>query len=503
MSGQPGSDLLARLERLPLSRPHLTLLAMGGLGLTFDGLDVATVAFVLPSVTEEWQLSSGQTGLVGSSTLIGFFFGALGAGIIADRIGRRRVMMWALAVFCLATLVAAVSPSWEFFFLARLVAGIGTGAESAIIPAFLSEFVPGRLRGRFIGALAGFFSFGYVGAALLARWIVPMGPEGWRVLHVVATVPIVLLLWWRRSVPESPRFLLARGRTDEARAVVETIERQAARSAATRPPSPAAPSPTVTPADPAPGTAPPPRVGIGGLWRRDLAGRTAVLWVLWVVITFSFYGFFTFIPTLLYADGLTIAKSFTYSIVIYLAQIPGYYSAAALNDLLDRKWTIALYLGGGSVAAYLLSGSDISAQVMIFGGLLSFFMNGVYAAIYAYTPELYPTAVRARGMGTASAVGRIGGISAPILIGTTYPVIGFDGVFLVTTGVLAVGVVVVLAFGVSTSGRALEEISDSGSATVPAPDGPAPVVPGNRTVTGARGPVAVGREGRSPRVDPS
>ncbi|WP_229402684.1 MFS transporter [Micromonospora okii] len=496
------SDLLARLERLPFSRPHLTLLAMGGLGLTFDGLDVATVAFVLPSISEEWQLSGGQTGLVGSSTLIGFFFGALGAGIIADRIGRRRVMMWALAVFCLATLVAAVSPNWEFFFLARLVAGVGTGAESAIIPAFLSEFVPGRLRGRFIGALAGFFSFGYVGAALLARWIVPMGPEGWRVLHVVAAVPIVLLLWWRRSVPESPRFLLLQGRTDEARAVVEAIERQAARSAGIQPTSPAVPAPTVAPADPPPGTAPPRRAGVGGLWRRDLAGRTAVLWVLWLVITFSFYGFFTFMPTLLYADGLTIAKSFTYSIVIYLAQIPGYYSAAALNDLLDRKWTIALYLGGGSVAAYLLSGSDISAQVMIFGGLLSFFMNGVYAAIYAYTPELYPTAVRARGMGTASAVGRIGGISAPILIGVTYPVIGFDGVFLITTGALAVGVVVVLVFGVSTRGRALEEISDGRSATVPAPDGPAAAVTGPRTVPGAPGPVAVGREGRSPRVGP-
>jgi putative MFS transporter len=456
------------------------LLAMGGLGLTFDGLDVATVAFVLPSIAEEWQLNSGQTGLVGSSTLIGFFFGALGAGIVADRIGRRRVMMWALAVFCLATAVAAASPSWEFFFLARLVAGIGTGAESAIIPAFLSEFIPGRLRGRFIGALAGFFSFGYVGAALLARLIVPMGPEGWRVLHVVAAVPVVLLLWWRRSVPESPRFLLTQGRIDEARAVVEAIERKARRSGA-HPAEPAtsAEPPSLTESSPGV-TGTERRVGISGLWQRNLAGRTAILWILWVVITFSFYGFFTFMPTLLYENGLTIAKSFTYSIVIYLAQIPGYYSAAALNDLLDRKWTIALYLGGGSVAAYLLSGSDISAQVMLFGGLLSFFMNGVYAAIYAYTPELYPTTLRARGMGTASAVGRIGGISAPILIGMTYPVIGFDGVFLITTGALAVGVVVVLAFGASTRGKSLEEISGEPSGTVRAsamPDRPTPAPP--------------------------
>ncbi|MFV2088196.1 MFS transporter [Micromonospora sp. LOL_021] len=460
------SDLLARLERLPFSRVHLTLLVMGGLGLAFDGLDVATVAFVLPSISEEWALQSGQTGLVGSSTLIGFFFGALGAGIIGDRIGRRRVMMWALAIFCLATLAAAFAPSWESFFVARLIAGVGTGAESVIIPAFLSEFIPGRLRGRFIGALAGFFSFGYVAAAILARFIVPMGPEGWRVLHVVAAIPIILLLWWRRSVPESPRFLIAKGKMAEARAVVEEIERKARYRSA--PPADLLLSAEPVAAADQPAKTVSPRPGIAGLWQGGLAGRTAVLWVLWIVITFSFYGFFTFMPTLLYQDGLTITKSFTYSIAIYMAQIPGYYSAALLTDLVDRKWTIAAYLGGGAVAAYLLSGSEASAQVMIFGGMLSFFMNGVYAAIYAYTPELYPTAIRARGMGTASAIGRLGGISAPILIGTTYPVLGFDGVFLITMGALAAGVLVVLIFGASTRGRVLEDISADGPVVSPA-----------------------------------
>ncbi|MFV2105464.1 MFS transporter [Micromonospora sp. LOL_015] len=371
-----------------------------------------------------------------------------------------------MAIFCLATLAAAFAPSWESFFVARLIAGVGTGAESVIIPAFLSEFIPGRLRGRFIGALAGFFSFGYVAAAILARFIVPMGPEGWRVLHVVAAIPIILLLWWRRSVPESPRFLIAKGKMAEARAVVEEIERKARYRSA--PPADLLLSAEPVAAADQPAKTVLPRPGIAGLWQGGLAGRTAVLWVLWIVITFSFYGFFTFMPTLLYQDGLTITKSFTYSIAIYMAQIPGYYSAALLTDLVDRKWTIAAYLGGGAVAAYLLSGSEASAQVMIFGGMLSFFMNGVYAAIYAYTPELYPTAIRARGMGTASAIGRLGGISAPILIGTTYPVLGFDGVFLITMGALAAGVLVVLIFGASTRGRVLEDISADGPVVSPA-----------------------------------
>ncbi len=459
------SDVIARLERIPMSRPHYRLLLMGGLGLAFDGLDVAALAFVLPSVGALWDLSTAQVGLLGSSTLIGFLFGALSAGIAGDRIGRRRVMMWALALYCAATVVSALSPNEMVFFGARVVAGFGTGAESAIIPAFLSEFVPGRLRGRFIGALAGFFSFGYVSAALLGRFVVPMHSEGWRLLLLITAMPVVMLLWWRRRVPESPRFLLATGDTAAAERVVTDMEDAARRS--TRRELPEIVGSAVSASDPQQQLST--MAGLKALWSKELAGRTAVLWLLWLVITFAFYGFFTFIPTLLHAEGLTIAKSFTYAVVIYLAQIPGFYSAAALNDLLDRKWTIACYLAGGAVSAYLLANAGASAWVMLYGGLLSFFMNGVYASMYAYTPEVYPTVIRARGMGAASSFGRIGGISAPLIIGALYPVIGFNGVFVMTTVALLLGAAAVLIFGVSTKGRTLEEISESPLAKDEAP----------------------------------
>ena len=170
------------------------------MGCTFDGMDAALVAFILPSATEVFSLSSGQTGLLGSSVLIGYLFGALSAGILGDLIGRKTVMIGALGIY--TSLVAALSPSWEFLFVSRVVAGIGTGAESAIIAPFLSEFVPGRYRGRFIGSLAGFFSFGFVLAALLGYFIVPNVAAGWRVVRVISAVPIVMVLWWRRSVPE-------------------------------------------------------------------------------------------------------------------------------------------------------------------------------------------------------------------------------------------------------------------------------------------------------------
>jgi putative MFS transporter len=226
-------SVTARLDRLPLSRPHFALLLIGGLGYTFDGMDGAVVAFLLPSVQEVWGLTNGQLGLVGSAAPFGFFFGAILSGWLGDRFGRKKVMLWALAFYTLMSVVAAVAPSFEIFVVARIFAGLGAGAESVIIAPFISEFIPPKRRGWFIGTLAGFFSFGFVFAALIGRFIVPLGDDGWRWAQVVTAVPILLLLWWRRSLPESPRYLLSQGRVAEAESVVARLEEKV--RAATRP----------------------------------------------------------------------------------------------------------------------------------------------------------------------------------------------------------------------------------------------------------------------------
>ncbi|WP_313381283.1 MFS transporter, partial [Achromobacter insolitus] len=218
------SMISARIERLPFARFHKHLLLMGGLGYMFDAMDAAVLAFILPVLRTEWGLSSVQIGLLGSSTFIGFFFGALLAGTLGDLIGRRAVMMWALALYCVASLVSAWVDSWPPFLVARVVAGMGTGAESAIIAPYLAEFVARRFRGSFTGALAGFFSFGFVAAALLGYFIVPAHASGWRIVLVITALPVVMLLWWRRALPESPRWLESRGREQEAGVILDRIE---------------------------------------------------------------------------------------------------------------------------------------------------------------------------------------------------------------------------------------------------------------------------------------
>ncbi len=446
---------LKRLERLPFSRAHWRLLWMGGLGYTFDAMDGAMIAFILPSVLALWGLTNQQTGLLGSSTLIGYLFGAFFAGTLGDLIGRRTVMMYALAIYCVATLIAAFAPNWQFFFWWRVAAGFGTGAESAIIAPFLAEFVQKKYRGRFVGSLAGFFSFGFVFAALLGYFVVPASGRGWRIVQIVTALPIVMLLWWRRSLPESPRWLMQRGRSAEAEAEVARMEAEVTqRGYANLPPLESVEGPAFGLRQD--GTF---SKNLAGLFSPGLWRTTVMLWLLWASITFSYYGFFTWIPTLLVKQGMTITKSFGYSIIIYLAQIPGYYSAALLSEKLDRKWTIILYMLLGGASAHLMSNAQTDASITMFGFLLSLFMNGTYAGIYAYTPELYPTAFRTTGMGVASSFGRIGGLSAPIVIGYTFARIGFRGVFTITTIVLVIGALAVALLGIGTAGKSLEQIT--------------------------------------------
>lgn len=454
------SNVAARLERLPLAGFHRRLLLIGGLGYMFDGLDSSSLAFLLPVVSKLWQLTSAQTGLVASSTYIGYFFGAFLSGVLADVIGRRRIMMSALAIYCAASMASATAHDWHTFFALRMLAGFGSGAETVVIAPFLAEFVPRRYRGMFCGALVGFMSFGYLSSSILGYTVVRNFADGWRYLAVLTSLPVVMLLWWRRTLPESPRWLESRGRSAEADSIVRAIEsRYEQEGIALSPPR-------------SPGAIPAAAQGGGSalqnvltLFSRRLVGTTAVSWLMWFSVAFAYYSFFSWIPSLLVKEGLTLTKSFGYSIAIYGAQIPGYFSAAWLNERIGRKGVVASYMTLGGLAAIALAFSHTGAQITVAGVCLSFFMNGAFAGVYAYTPEVFPTAVRTTGTGSSSSFGRIGSVSAPILVGLVYPAFGFFGVFAMTTTVLLAGACVVFFLGIETRNRSLEDIEASGAQT--------------------------------------
>ena len=451
------SSISSKIESWPFSSFHRRLLVIGGLGYSFDAMDAAVLAFILPVLRTQWSLTSVQTGVLGSATYIGFFFGALLAGSLGDLIGRRRVMMVALAIYSAASLVSAMTHVWPTFLVARIFAGLGTGAESAIIAPYLAEFVARRYRGTFVGSLAGFFSFGFVAAALLGYLIVPATPDGWRIVLVLTALPVVMLLWWRRVLPESPRWLESRGRHDEAQAIVEKIERELLAAGYSL--EPGAPATQGVASQPEAFAKASFVDNFKALWVGKQARVTAMTWAMWLAITFSYYSFFTWIPGLLMQHGMTITKSFAYSLAIYIAQVPGYFSAAWLNEKIGRQATIASYMVLGGVAAMVMTMTRTNEAIMVAGICLSFFMNGTYAGVYAYTSEVFPTAIRTTGTGIASAVGRVGAIVSPILVGYIFPVAGFGGVFGVTTAVLLAGALAVVMMGIKTKGLSLERIA--------------------------------------------
>ena len=457
------NSIAERLERLPFSRPHRRLLVMGGLGYTFDAMDGAVIAFVLPILTANWSLSSVETGVLASATYIGYLFGSFLAGTAGDLIGRRIVMMWALAIYSLASLASAFAGSWPPFFWLRVVAGFGIGAESSIIAPYLAEFVAAPYRGRFLGMLAGFFSFGYVGAALLGYAIVPTAPWGWQLVLVITALPVAMLLWWRRSLPESPRWLEMRGRITEAHAIVDRLEAEVSRTQDTRSakrravadaPGPAAHHQDDVHSIDAKAVI----TNLSALWSRRLARITVMMWITWAVFIFSYYSFFTWIPSLLVQSGLTVTRSFTYALAIYFAQIPGYFLGAYLNERIGRRATITLGMLLGALSALSLAFAKSDLLVTVAGIGLSLFMNMAAAGLYAYTPEVFPTSVRSTGTGTASSIGRLGAIAGPIFVGYVYPKFGFLGVFGMTTALLVIGSITILTLGPKTRGRALEEI---------------------------------------------
>ncbi|MGN6579911.1 MAG: MFS transporter [Bordetella sp.] len=444
-----------RLERLPFSRFHLTLLLIGGLGLAFEALDAGIIAFIIPSLRTQWGLTSGQVGWIASSTYVGFLVGALLSGMLGDRYGRKKVMMWALLLFCVATFINAFANNYHEFYTLRMIAGIGMGAEGAIIAPYLTEFIGSKYRGRFTGALAGFFSFGFVLSALLGYFIVPLHAQGWRWIMIIASVPVIFLLWWRKSLHESPRWLEQSGQAAQADRICTAIETQVQQQLGRE-----LPPPVATRKAAASSFA---RQGAGeklrSLFSPDYLGTTALVWVFWITVLFCYYAFLVWIPSLLVARGFTITKSFSYTILIYLSQVPGYFSAAYFNDRVGRKHTILAYMLLSCLAALGLAFAGGETHILVLSMLLSFGMNGVIAGQYTYTAEIYPTEIRATGMGAASAFARIGSIASPTIVGVAYPVLGFGGVFAMMTAILLIGGLGILVFGKNTRGVMLEDIN--------------------------------------------
>jgi putative MFS transporter len=440
----PGVGLTARIDALPLLPFHRRLVVAAGLGWMFDAFDSGLIAFVLAVLYSEWSLAPAQIGWLGSAGLVGMFLGAAAAGTLADRFGRRPLFTWTLLLFSVATGLCGLAGGFATLLTLRIVVGAGLGGELPVASTLVSELSPAHVRGRMVVILESFWTVGWALAAIGAYFLIPR--LGWRFAFFLGALPALYVLYLRRRLPESPRFLLAAGRAAEAEAIVRALEREAGR-----------PTQVASLAEPAVQPAP----GWQELWQPPLARRTIMLWILWFTMVFSYYGIFTWLPSLLVAAGHQVVRSFEYSLWITLAQLPGYASAALLVDRLGRKRTLVLYMAACAGAALMFGTAADPASIVLWGCLISFFNLGAWGVVYAYTPELYPTRLRGTGAGWAVAAGRIGGIVAPLLVGWLLAAgpAGHSYVFAMFGAVIAAGALAVGLLGEETRGRALESIS--------------------------------------------
>lgn len=428
-----------RLDRLPFTRTHGRLLVGSGVGWALDAMDVGLISFVMAALARQWGLSAGQLSWIGSIGFVGMAVGASLGGLLADRIGRRSVFALTLLVYGVATGASALATSVGMLVALRFVVGLGLGAELPVASTLVSEYAPARIRGRVVVLLESFWAVGWIFAALIGYLIVPGSDNGWRWALLVGLVPAAYALVVRRTLPESVRFLERRGRVAEAEAAVRDLE-----SVAGVAPSP---SPTVPVA---------PRPSARELWLPQLRRRTTALWVTWFGVNFAYYGAFIWLPTLLVADGFSLTKSFQYTLIITIAQLPGYAVSAYLVERWGRRATLATFLVGSAVAAVLFGRTHSDAAILAAGMALSFFNLGAWGALYAVTPEVYPTAIRATGSGSATAFGRIASILAPLSVPWLRDLGGSALVFAVFGAAFVVAAAAAL-FLPEWTGRALED----------------------------------------------
>ena len=396
-----------RLNRLPFGREHGKLLVGSGIGWALDAMDVGLISYVMAALAATWKLENTQLSWIGSIGFVGMMIGASVGGLLADRLGRRNVFALTLLVYGLATGAAAFSTGVAMLIVLRFIVGLGLGAELPVASTLVSEYAPQRIRGRMVVWLESFWAVGWIIAALLGYFLVPRqigGWPGWRWALLVGIVPAFYALVVRHGLPESVRFLESKGRLAEAERSVRQFESQSN----VAPPAGFEVAVTETPLSIEPSRE---RISI---FSPSLRKRTIALWSVWFFVNLSYYGAFTWLPTLLFRQGHSLVRSFEYTLIITIAQLPGYAMSAWLIEKWGRRPTLATFLLGSGVAAGLFGLQSSTAGILLAGMALSFFNLGAWGALYAIGPEIYPTAMRGTGTGAAAAAGRVAAIIAPL-----------------------------------------------------------------------------------------
>ncbi|MCO6051588.1 MFS transporter [Mesorhizobium sp. RP14(2022)] len=374
------------------------LLGIFGLVWAADAMQVLAVGFTAAAIAATFELTVPEALQTGTLFFLGMLIGASLFGRLADRYGRRNILLATVTADAVFGLLSVVAPSFGVLLLCRFLTGIAVGGTLPVDYAMMAEFLPPKNRGRWLVALEGFWAVGTVIVALAAWAAASYGlVDPWRWIFLVTALPALIGVGLRLWVPESPLYLIRTGREAEARATLDRVLETNGKSKL----------PTgIRLALPAVGAG-------GGIFSPALRRHTLIMLIVWFLVSLSYYGVFTWMPARLAGEGFGFVRGYGFLVVVALAQVPGYVLAGYGVEAWGRKPTLVGFLFLSALGCLLFV---VAGEAWMIGGailLMSFSLLGTWGALYAFTPELYPTESRATGMGAAGAVARLGGLLAP------------------------------------------------------------------------------------------
>ncbi|MCM6762859.1 MFS transporter [Rathayibacter sp. ZW T2_19] len=448
-----GDRIEAAYSRIGITGAHVGIVAMILFGVFFDAIEQNTVGVAGPVLAADWGLAGAELGLLNTATFTAVALGRVLAGVVMDRVGRRTLLGANLLVFAVGSLLCALAPSYEILVAARFLVGLGLGGEIATAVIMLAEFFSAKHRGTAVGLIN-------VAAAGLGNMLAPLfgvivfsvftGDDRWRWLFGLLVVPALAVVLYRRALPETPRYLAARGRTAEANTVINRL----AQGRLHRPLSEEVDYL---------GTSGPAAVAVGGTpqWT-ELFGRrhrrTTI--ALGVAVCMSYaaqISMLTLIPLILTSRGFDITSALWYTLVMQSGSLVGALVAALAARRLPRKLTltVAAILGVGAGLGFGFLGTTI-ALVLLFGFLFNFSVIVLNTTIWLFAPEQYPTRIRGLGTSVILALGSLSGGLFPLLAGAVLDASGVGGMFALLAGLFAICAIAV-QFPRETVGRPMAE----------------------------------------------
>jgi putative MFS transporter len=451
------STLGERLDALTGRAGTWRLVILLSLGGCFEFYDLFLTAYLSPGL-EQAGIFHAHGILLGLSdqaafaavTFAGLFVGTIAFSQVADRYGRRTIFTVSLLWYSAMTLLMALQNTAAGIDLWRFMAGIGIGVELVTIDTYLAELLPRRVRGRaFAFNQAIQFTAVPIVALLCAQLLNthPLGISGWRWVVLIGASGALCIWQLRRSLPESPRWLLQQGRGQEAWAVVRYLERRSGI--------------IPDPAQPVDNT-PPSAAGSGQLaeiFRRPLLGITLMLSVFNFFQTVGFYGFSNWVPKLIQSGGASVVQSLNYAVAIAVAYPAGPLLCLLFADRFERKWQIVAAAVGTAVTGLLFVRQHGAIALIVCGVLITVFNNLLSYAYHAYQSELYPTRVRARAVGFVYAWSRLSTVFTSLMIGSVLGHFGTSGVFTFIAASIGVVCLCIGVFGPRTRALSLEQIA--------------------------------------------